>query len=75
MARASPSWVILRKLDNGDLSRRLPSKMFTGFGRGAPCDACGDPIRLGQVQYEWSYPDESRVFRMHTFRSERTRDG
>jgi hypothetical protein len=63
--RPSISDVLLRKLDNGDLPRRLPRKMLTGPGRGALCDACDDPIRLGQLEYEWTYPDQPRVFRMH----------
>ena len=65
MKRPSISDVLMRKLNSGDLPRELPSKMLAGSGRGAPCDACGDPIRLGQLEYKWGYPDQSRVFRMH----------
>jgi hypothetical protein len=65
MDRPSRSDVILRKLDNGDLPRRLPGKMDTGSGSGAPCDACGGRIQPHHIEYEWGYPDQSRVFRMH----------
>jgi hypothetical protein len=65
MDRPSRSDVILRKLDSGELPTSLPSKMITGSGSGAPCDACGGRIQSHQIEYEWSYPDQSRVFRMY----------
>jgi len=39
--------------------------MRMGAGSGAPCDACGGRIRLAQIEYDWIYPNRSRVFRMH----------
>jgi hypothetical protein len=65
MNRPSRSDVILRKLDSGELPASLPSRMTTGSGSGAPCDACGGRIQSHQIEYEWGYPGQSRVFRMH----------
>jgi hypothetical protein len=65
MNRPSRSDVILRKLDSGELPTSLPGKMTTGPGSGAPCDACGGRIQSHQIEYEWGYPGQSRIFRMH----------
>jgi hypothetical protein len=58
--------VIRRKLHDGALPIK-PSrdKIYAGNGRGAACDACGDPIQPAQVEYELNYPDEARTFRLH----------
>jgi hypothetical protein len=65
MNRPSLRDVIRRKLDDGDLPTRPPSKMYAGHGSGATCAACGDPVQPGQVEYELNYPDERRVVRLH----------
>jgi hypothetical protein len=65
MNRPSRSDVILRKLASGELPTRLPSKMTTGSGSGAPCDACGGRIQSHQIEYQWGYPGQPHVFRMH----------
>jgi hypothetical protein len=58
--------VIRRKLDDGALPTERPEhKIYAGYGSGAPCDACGDPILPAQVEYELNYPDEHRTFRLH----------
>jgi hypothetical protein len=57
--------VIVGKLDSGDLPITLPQKMYSGYGSNAPCDACGDTILPAQIEYEWGYPDQPRIFRMH----------
>jgi hypothetical protein len=66
MDRASLRDVIRRKLDNGDLPTKPPrDNIYSGYGSGATCDACGDPVWPGQVEYELNYPDEQRAFRLH----------
>jgi hypothetical protein len=58
--------VIRRKLDDGSLPTERPEhKIYAGYGSGATCDACGDPIQPAQVEYELNYPDEHRTFRLH----------
>jgi hypothetical protein len=57
--------VILRKLADGALPTKAPNKIYTGYGSGATCGACGDPIRPIQVEYELNYPDEHRTFLLH----------
>jgi hypothetical protein len=58
--------VIRRKVDDGTLPSEPPrGKIYAGYGTGAPCDACGDPIYPAQVEYELNYPDEHRPFRLH----------
>jgi hypothetical protein len=58
--------VIRRKLDDGTLpSEHPPGKMYSGYGSGNTCDACGDPIHPAQVEYELNYPDQRRTFRFH----------
>jgi hypothetical protein len=58
--------VIRRKLDDGTLPTSPPQgKISVGYGRGACCDACGDPIHPAQVEYELNYPGERRTFRLH----------
>jgi hypothetical protein len=51
-------------LDAGTLPLVRPPKMFAGYGTGGGCAACGDTIRLGQVEYELSYRD-GRAFHLH----------
>lgn len=65
MNRASLRDVILRKLADGALPTNPPNKLYAGHGSEAACDACGDPIKLAQVEYELNYPDEHRTFRLH----------
>jgi hypothetical protein len=66
MDRPSLRDVIRRKLHDGDLPTRPPQdKIYAGYGSGATCDACGDPIHPAQVEYELNYPDEQRTFRLH----------
>jgi len=58
--------VIRRKLSDGSLPTDPPrDKIYAGYGSGAPCDACGDPIQPAQVEYELSYPAEQRSVRLH----------
>jgi hypothetical protein len=58
--------VIRRKLDDGSLPTERPEhKIYAGYGSGATCDACGDPIQPAQVEYELNDPDEHRTFRLH----------
>ena len=58
--------VIRRKLDDGTLPLERPEhKIYAGYGRGATCDACGDPILPAQVEYELNYPDQDRTLRLH----------
>lgn len=65
MDRPSPLEVILRKVDDGSLSMKVPPKMFIANGGNAPCDACGDAILPAQVQYEWTYLDQPDIYHMH----------
>ncbi len=65
MDRVSLRDVILRKFNDGTLLTKAPNKIDTGYGSGAPCDACGDTIYHAQAQYELSYPDVRRVLRLH----------
>ena len=63
MDRSSLRDVIRRKLDDGTLPTKAPKKIYTGYGSGATCDACGDTLLSAHV--ELSCPDEHRTFRMH----------
>jgi hypothetical protein len=42
--------VIARKLDDGALPTKAPNKIYTGYGSGATCDACGDAILRAEVE-------------------------
>jgi hypothetical protein len=42
--------VIRRKLDEGTLPTKAPNKIYTVYGSGATCDACGDPLQNAQVE-------------------------
>jgi hypothetical protein len=57
--------VILRKFNDGTLPTKAPNKIYTGYGSGATCDACGDTVYRAQAEYELSYPDVRRVLRLH----------
>jgi hypothetical protein len=54
--------VILRKLDDGTLPTKAPNKIYTGYGSGATCDACGDAILRAEVEYELNYPTNVAPF-------------
>ncbi len=41
------------KLDAGELPRIVPLKMWGGFGKGDPCNGCGEPIHPAQEEYEF----------------------
>jgi len=43
---------IRTKLDAGELPRRLPPKLWAGFGSGLTCDGCEEPILNAQVEYQ-----------------------
>jgi hypothetical protein len=55
---------IRNKLDADVLPRVLPEKMWTAYGRGNPCDGCGEPIHPAQIEYEFIL-DSGDVFRLH----------
>jgi hypothetical protein len=58
--------VIRRKLNEGTLpTKSPPGKIYAGYGSGATCDACSEPIYPAQVEYELNYPDEGRTLRLH----------
>jgi hypothetical protein len=65
--RPSLRQVILRKLDDGILPTKAPNKIYTGYGSGATCDACGDAILRAEVEYELNYPDRRtpHTYRLH----------
>ena len=44
--------MILRKLDHGALPTKAPNTVYSGYGSGATCDACGDGIIRVQVEYD-----------------------
>ena len=66
MDRASLRDVIRRKLDDGTLPTKAPNKIYTGYGSGATCGACGGTIYRTQAEYELTYTDLRRVFRLHS---------
>ena len=55
---------IERKLVAGDLPNRPPVKAWAGFGTGASCDACDEPILATEVEYELDFA-ESMTVRFH----------
>ena len=65
MDRPTVRGVIRRKLDDGTLPTQVPPKIYTGYGSGETCDGCGDTIYRAQAEYEFNYPDERRVYRLH----------
>jgi hypothetical protein len=65
MDRASLRDMIRRKLDDGALPTKAPHDIYTGYGTGATCDACGVTVYRAQAEYELSYPDARRVLRLH----------
>ena len=56
---------IRRRLDAGLLPTKAPVTTFAGYGWSHPCDACDQPIRPAQVQYDLEYWHPFRVFRLH----------
>ena len=42
----------VRQLLRDFLSRIEPSKSFVGFSRGGVCQACGDTIKYGAIEYD-----------------------
>jgi hypothetical protein len=57
--------VIRRKLDDGTLPTKAPNKIYSGYGSGATCSAYGGTIYRAQAEYELTYPDLQRAFRLH----------
>ena len=57
--------VIVRKLDEGSLPTKVPTKVYRGYGSGATCEACGDAIVRGLIECELNYPEERRTLRLH----------
>src|SRR4029453_11005705 len=47
------------------LADQSSTKIYAGYGSGEPCDACGNTIFRAQAEYELSYPEDRRIFRMH----------
>jgi hypothetical protein len=48
--RLSLRQVILRKLEDGALPTKAPNKVYSVYGSGATCDACGDTSIRVQVR-------------------------
>jgi hypothetical protein len=66
MDHASLRNVVRRKFYDGALPTNPPAdKIYAGYGSGATCDACGDPIQPTRVEYALNYPDEARTFRLY----------
>jgi hypothetical protein len=65
MDRPSVLGLIRQKLDDGTLPTKAPLKIYAGYGSGEACDGCGDTIFRAQAEYELSYPDKRRIFRLH----------
>ena len=55
---------IQAKLDSGGLPDHIPEQMGGGFGGGHACDACDDPILLGQAEYTYELGG-GRILRLH----------
>ena len=51
------------RLDVGDLPREHPKTVTGGYGFGNACTGCGDPIRGGQVAYEFDVA--AQTYRLH----------
>ena len=54
---------IRAKLAAGQLSRKDPDKVWTGYGSLVPCDACETKILPAQVEY--SFTINGHFFRFH----------
>jgi hypothetical protein len=64
MDHQSLRFVIMRKLDDGELPLDPPAKLKMSYGSRAPCSACGETLHPAQVEYELSYPD-GPTYRLH----------
>ncbi|HET7340135.1 MAG TPA: hypothetical protein VFL90_01640 [Methylomirabilota bacterium] len=42
-----------------------PGKLWVGNGSGLPCDGCGQPITVAQIEYEPDLPGHSPALRFH----------
>lgn len=66
MDRPSLRDVIRRKLYDGALPADPPrDKIYVGYGSGAACDACGDPICRAQAEYEGGAEEEPPAIVRH----------
>jgi hypothetical protein len=50
---------------DGSLPCVVPRQVLAGYGGGAPCDLCGDPIPGSEVEYQIVSSD-GRIYRFHT---------
>jgi hypothetical protein len=57
--------VIQARLAAGTLPTSRPEKTWAGYGSGDPCDACGERIAAGEVEYEVGVPDWPTALRVH----------
>jgi len=43
---------LIRRMEDGRLPVALPTRINAGYGSGAQCDLCDQPIAAHQVEYE-----------------------
>jgi hypothetical protein len=60
----APSQMIRAKLSTDLLPRQDASRMFAGYGTGAPCAGCDLAIRSSEVEHEMVFGD-GRAFAFH----------
>jgi hypothetical protein len=60
----APAQMIADKLSAGLLPRQDATKMFAGYGTGAPCAGCDLAIRPSDVEHELVFAD-GRAFAFH----------
>jgi hypothetical protein len=58
---------IRAKIDEGELPSARPDKLYSRYGDGSPCSACGAPVHSAQIRYEFEIGDAAYQFHIGCF--------
>jgi hypothetical protein len=58
---------IRRKIDDGNLPRARPDKLYSCYGDGSPCSGCGAAVHSAQIRYLFEVGDAAYQFHIGCF--------
>jgi hypothetical protein len=64
MGRHARAEEIAQRLDDGRLPKMGPLRSWVGYGKGRPCDGCGEPVILRHVEIEHDF-EHGKLLRFH----------
>jgi hypothetical protein len=58
---------VRRRIDQGELPSARPEKLYSRYGDGSPCSACGAAVHSAQIRYLFELDDAAYQFHIGCF--------